>query len=44
MIGNSRAVRAAGMSSNRNPRPIIVLYHRFIGHNGSLTGYAADSR
>jgi len=41
MTGNPRACRAVGMANNRNPAAIIVPCHRVIGHDGSLTGYAA---
>ena len=28
------------MANHRNPIPIIILCHRVIGANGTLTGYA----
>ena len=40
-IGNPKACRAVGNANNRNPLHIVVPCHRVIGHNGSLTGYAA---
>ncbi|MFQ3324474.1 MAG: methylated-DNA-[protein]-cysteine S-methyltransferase [Pseudomonadales bacterium] len=39
-ISNSKAVRAVGAASGKNPIFIIVPCHRVIGANGSLTGYA----
>ncbi len=38
--GNSRAVRAAGAATGRNPISIIVPCHRVVGGDGRLTGYA----
>ena len=38
-IGRSRAVRAVGAASARNPLPIVIPCHRVIGSNGSLTGF-----
>ena len=35
-----KAVRAVGMSNNRNRLPIIIPCHRVIGSNGKLVGYA----
>lgn len=39
-IGNPKAVRAVGMSNNRNKIPIIIPCHRVIGSNGKLVGFA----
>ena len=41
MTGNPKASRAVGNANNRNPIQIIIPCHRVIGHDGSLTGYAA---
>ena len=41
ITGNPKASRAVGNANNRNPIHIIIPCHRVIGHNGSLTGYAA---
>jgi methylated-DNA-[protein]-cysteine S-methyltransferase len=38
--GSSRAVRAAGAATGRNPIPILVPCHRVVGGDGRLTGYA----
>ena len=38
-IGNPKASRAVGMANGKNPISIIVPCHRFIGKNGSLTGF-----
>ena len=38
-IGNPKAVRAVGMSNNRNPIVIVVPCHRVVGKNGSLVGF-----
>jgi methylated-DNA-[protein]-cysteine S-methyltransferase len=38
--GRPRAARAVGTVMNRNPIPIVLLCHRIVGANGSLTGYA----
>lgn len=35
-----KASRAAGMSCNKNPFPVIIPCHRIVGSNGNLTGYA----
>lgn len=40
-IGMPYATRAIGNANNRNPISIIIPCHRVIGHNKSLTGYAA---
>jgi methylated-DNA-[protein]-cysteine S-methyltransferase len=39
-IGNSRAVRAVGSASGRNPLSIVVPCHRVVGSSGALTGFA----
>jgi methylated-DNA-[protein]-cysteine S-methyltransferase len=36
----TKAVRAAGAATGRNPLGIIVPCHRVIGKNGSMTGFA----
>ncbi len=38
--GRTRAVRAAGAATGRNPISIIVPCHRVVGGDGRLTGYA----
>ncbi len=40
-IGKPEAVRAVGAAIGRNPLGIVVPCHRVVGHDGSLTGYAA---
>ena len=40
-INNPKAVRAVGLANGRNPFPIVILCHRIIGKNNSLTGYAS---
>ncbi len=40
-IGSPHAARAVGMANNRNPIAIVIPCHRVVGHDGSLTGYAA---
>ena len=40
-IGRPSAVRAVGMTVNKNPLLIFLPCHRVIGKNGDLTGYAA---
>jgi methylated-DNA-[protein]-cysteine S-methyltransferase len=42
MIGNVKAIRAAGTANGNNLIPIIVPCHRVIGSNGDLTGYSGD--
>jgi len=37
--GRPQAIRAAGAANGRNPVSIVVLCHRAIGKDGSLTGY-----
>ena len=39
-INNPQAVRAVGLSNNKNKIPIIIPCHRVIGANGKLVGYA----
>lgn len=39
-LGRPSAVRAVGMTLNKNPIRIIIPCHRVIGRDGSLTGYA----
>jgi methylated-DNA-[protein]-cysteine S-methyltransferase len=38
--GRPRAARAVGTIMNRNPIPIVLPFHRIVGANGALTGYA----
>jgi methylated-DNA-[protein]-cysteine S-methyltransferase len=38
--GASRAIRAAGTSTGRNPMSIIIPCHRVVGKNGSMRGFA----
>lgn len=38
--GRSRAVRAAGAATGRNPVSIVVPCHRVMGAGGAITGYA----
>ena len=38
-IGRPTAVRAVGLANGSNPIGLIVLCHRVIGADGSLTGY-----
>jgi methylated-DNA-[protein]-cysteine S-methyltransferase len=40
-VGRPDAVRAVGAAIGRNPIGIVVPCHRVVGHDGSLTGYAA---
>jgi methylated-DNA-[protein]-cysteine S-methyltransferase len=40
-VGRPAAVRAVGAAIGRNPIGIVVPCHRVVGHDGSLTGYAA---
>jgi methylated-DNA-[protein]-cysteine S-methyltransferase len=40
-LGRPEAARAVGAAVGRNPIAIIVPCHRVVGHDGSLTGYAA---
>jgi methylated-DNA-[protein]-cysteine S-methyltransferase len=39
-VGNSRATRAVGAASGRNPLSIVAPCHRVIGTSGDLTGFA----
>lgn len=39
-VGNSRASRAVGAASGRNPLSIVAPCHRVIGASGDLTGFA----
>ena len=39
-VGKPSAARAIGGAMNRNPIPIVLPYHRVIGANGRLVGYA----
>jgi methylated-DNA-[protein]-cysteine S-methyltransferase len=38
--GASKATRAAGTATGRNPLGIIIPCHRVVGKNGSMCGYA----
>lgn len=40
-IGDTKAIRAVGMTNGRNKIAVIVPCHRVIGTHGSLTGYAS---
>jgi methylated-DNA-[protein]-cysteine S-methyltransferase len=40
IVGSSKASRAIGASTGKNPLSIIVPCHRVVGSNGSLTGFA----
>ena len=39
-IENPKAVRAVGGANNKNPHGIFVPWHRVIGANGALVGFA----
>jgi methylated-DNA-[protein]-cysteine S-methyltransferase len=39
-IGHPSASYAVGAANGKNPTSIIALYHRVIGANGALTGFA----
>lgn len=39
-VGNPKAVRAVANAVGKNKIGIIILCHRIIGSNGTLTGYA----
>jgi len=39
-MGNPRASRAVGSAAGNNPLSIVVPYHRLIGQDGSLVGFA----
>ena len=39
-LGNPKVIRAAASANGKNPISIIIPYHRVIGKDGSLTGYA----
>lgn len=38
--GFSRAIRAVGTATGKNPLSIIIPCHRVVGKNGALGGYA----
>lgn len=40
-IGHPKASRAVGAACGKNPILLLVPCHRVVGHNGSLTGFAA---
>jgi methylated-DNA-[protein]-cysteine S-methyltransferase len=39
-LGDPALARAVGLANARNPISIVVPCHRFVGSDGSLTGYA----
>lgn len=39
-LGDTKAIRAAATANGKNPLWIVIPYHRIIGSNGTLTGYA----
>lgn len=39
-LGNPLVIRAMANANGKNPIAIIIPYHRVIGSNGGLTGYA----
>ena len=39
-LGDPKVIRAAASANGKNPIAIIIPYHRVIGSDGSLTGYA----
>lgn len=39
--GNSKAARAVGGATGRNPIPILIPCHRVLGMNNRLTGFSA---
>ena len=39
LVGDTKAVRAVGLTNGKNPISIICPCHRVIGSNGKLTGY-----
>ena len=41
-IGKPAACRAVGAANGANPLPIVLLCHRVIGSNGSLTVFGGD--
>ena len=42
-LGKSKAARAVGGASARNPVALIIPCHRLVGSNGSLTGYGGGT-
>ena len=38
-LGDKNLVRAVGLANGKNPIPVIILCHRFIGKNNKLIGY-----
>jgi methylated-DNA-[protein]-cysteine S-methyltransferase len=40
MLGNPKAIRAAGSANGNNPFAIVVPCHRVIGSHGEMTGYS----
>ncbi len=41
-LGDPKCIRAAAWANGKNPFAVIIPYHRIIGINGALTGYASD--
>ena len=39
-LGDPKAIRAVANANSKNPLWIVILCHRVIGSDGSLTGYA----
>ena len=39
-IGSPKASRAVGAANGKNPLSIVIPYHRVIGTDGTLTGFA----
>ena len=39
-LGEPKVIRAASTANGKNPIAIIIPFHRVIGSDGSLTGYA----
>lgn len=42
--GSPRAIRAAGQAMRRNPQPVFTPCHRVVASDGSLGGFAGDTR
>ena len=40
MVGDTLAIRAVASANGQNKIPIIIPWHRVIGNDGNLTGYA----
>ena len=39
IVGDAGAARAVGVACNRNPLPIVVPCHRFVGAGGKMVGF-----